>query len=230
MISSFQSRYYASTLIPSKVLRHALFRSSSSAVAFAAIVSRSPLPRTTTTTARTTNEVFDFIHIREPVVCGIASLGYDHMDILGNTLGEIAGENAVIFKVPFQVITPLDPSLLNGLRLGLEGCLVTAACLDSLAGLENLKVLNLGFNDITDACLAHLKGCLVLKNLLVLSQFSSLHISIRVLIVVHLDQQFALFIAPILDELLWRAAWLFRATNTVTFLKVNKARHLVPMD
>lgn len=27
-----------------------------------------------------------------------------------------------------------------------------------LAGLENLEVLNLGFNDITDACLAHLKG------------------------------------------------------------------------
>ncbi|MED6174310.1 Folylpolyglutamate synthase [Stylosanthes scabra] len=85
--------------------------------------------------------------VREPVVCGITSLGYDHMEILGNTLGEIAGEKAGIFKtqipaftvpqpdeamhvleekasqlnVPLQVVTPLDPRLLNGLTLGLEG-------------------------------------------------------------------------------------------------------------
>lgn len=36
--------------------------------------------------------------VKEPVVCGISSLGYDHMEILGNTLGEIAGEKAGIFK------------------------------------------------------------------------------------------------------------------------------------
>ncbi|KAK7276322.1 hypothetical protein RIF29_17461 [Crotalaria pallida] len=84
---------------------------------------------------------------RAPIVCGITSLGYDHMEILGNTLGEIAGEKAGIFKdripaftvpqpdeamhvleekasllnVPLQVVAPLDPKLLNGLRLGLEG-------------------------------------------------------------------------------------------------------------
>ncbi|KAI8026849.1 Dynamin-related protein 4C [Camellia lanceoleosa] len=63
----------------------------------------------------------------------------------------------------------------------MEGCPVTAACLDSLAaipallylnlsrcnlfddgcekfsGLRNLKVLNLGFNDISDACLLHMR-------------------------------------------------------------------------
>ncbi|XP_050210116.1 folylpolyglutamate synthase isoform X2 [Mercurialis annua] len=85
--------------------------------------------------------------VQTPVVCGISSLGYDHMEILGNTLGEIAGEKAGIFKhrvpaftvpqpdeaihvlenkaskldVPLQVAPPLDPSLLNGLKLGLEG-------------------------------------------------------------------------------------------------------------
>ena len=32
----------------------------------------------------------------------------------------------------------------------------------SFAGLKNLKVLNLAFNNITDACLAHLKGSLSL--------------------------------------------------------------------
>lgn len=85
--------------------------------------------------------------VQAPVVCGVASLGYDHMEILGNTLGQIAGEKAGIFKhgipaftvpqpdeamhvledkayrldVPLQVVQPLDANLLNGLRLGLEG-------------------------------------------------------------------------------------------------------------
>ncbi|KAL3834018.1 hypothetical protein ACJIZ3_008754 [Penstemon smallii] len=91
---------------------------------------------------------FDATNVVEsPIVCGIASLGYDHMEILGNTLGQIAGEKAGIFKrgvpaftvpqpeeamsvleekaskleVPLQVAAPLDPNVLSGLRLGLEG-------------------------------------------------------------------------------------------------------------
>ncbi|KAF8402983.1 hypothetical protein HHK36_011077 [Tetracentron sinense] len=85
--------------------------------------------------------------VQAPIVCGISSLGYDHMEILGYTLGEIAGEKAGIFKhgvpaftapqldeamfvlekkasqldVPLQVATPLDINLLNGLQLGLDG-------------------------------------------------------------------------------------------------------------
>ncbi|EXC19381.1 Folylpolyglutamate synthase [Morus notabilis] len=85
--------------------------------------------------------------VQAPVVCGISSLGYDHMEILGNTLEEIAGDKAGIFKhgvpaftvrqpeeamcvledkasqldVPLQVVPPLDANLLNGLRLGLGG-------------------------------------------------------------------------------------------------------------
>ncbi|XP_074308206.1 folylpolyglutamate synthase-like isoform X2 [Silene latifolia] len=85
--------------------------------------------------------------VEAPVVCGISSLGYDHMEILGNTLGQIAGEKAGIFKervpaftvsqpeeamsvleqnssklnVNLQVASPLDPNLLNGLQLGLGG-------------------------------------------------------------------------------------------------------------
>ncbi|CAK9135670.1 unnamed protein product [Ilex paraguariensis] len=85
--------------------------------------------------------------VQTPVVCGITSLGYDHMEILGNTLGEIAGEKAGIFKlgvpaftvpqpdeamrvleakasqlhVHLQVAAPLDANLLNGLHLGLDG-------------------------------------------------------------------------------------------------------------
>ncbi|OMO76583.1 Folylpolyglutamate synthetase [Corchorus olitorius] len=85
--------------------------------------------------------------VQTPTVCGISSLGYDHMEILGNTLGEIAGEKAGILKhgipaftvpqpdeamhvlekkasklnVPLQVAHPLDASLLNGQKLALEG-------------------------------------------------------------------------------------------------------------
>lgn len=85
--------------------------------------------------------------VKSPIVCGISSLGYDHMEILGNTLGEIAGEKAGIFKqgvpaftvpqpdeamsvledkasilnVSLQIAHPLDNSLLNGHQLGLHG-------------------------------------------------------------------------------------------------------------
>ncbi|KAF7149046.1 hypothetical protein RHSIM_Rhsim03G0136800 [Rhododendron simsii] len=85
--------------------------------------------------------------VQTPIVCGISSLGYDHMEILGNTLGEIAGEKAGIFKqgvpaftvpqpeeamrvleekasqlnVPVKVAPALDMKLLNGLNLGLHG-------------------------------------------------------------------------------------------------------------
>ncbi|XP_057960175.1 folylpolyglutamate synthase-like isoform X1 [Malania oleifera] len=85
--------------------------------------------------------------VQTPVVCGISSLGYDHMEILGHTLAEIAGEKAGIFKhgvpaftvsqpdeamrvleekasnldVDLQVAPPLDANLLNGLQLGLDG-------------------------------------------------------------------------------------------------------------
>ncbi|KAG6535221.1 hypothetical protein ZIOFF_000186 [Zingiber officinale] len=85
--------------------------------------------------------------VREPIVCGITSLGYDHMEILGNTLGKIAGEKAGIFKkgvpaytapqpeeamtvlvdkasrlsISLQVVSPLDPGQLGTQHLGLDG-------------------------------------------------------------------------------------------------------------
>ncbi|KAG0466592.1 hypothetical protein HPP92_018172 [Vanilla planifolia] len=85
--------------------------------------------------------------VQAPILCGISSLGYDHMEILGNTLGEIAGEKAGIFKpgvpaytvpqpeeamtvlqakasqlgISLHVALPLDRGLLNGQQLGLDG-------------------------------------------------------------------------------------------------------------
>ncbi|KAK9683361.1 hypothetical protein RND81_10G134700 [Saponaria officinalis] len=113
--------------------------------------------------------------VKAPVVCGISSLGYDHMEILGNTLGQIAGEKAGIFKegipaftvpqpeeamcvlqqngsklnVNLQVVSPLDPNLLNGMRLGLGGDhqfvnagLAVALCSSWLQRTEHLDVLH----------------------------------------------------------------------------------------
>ncbi|MQL86772.1 hypothetical protein Taro_019297 [Colocasia esculenta] len=85
--------------------------------------------------------------VQAPIVCGVSSLGYDHMEILGNTLGEIAGEKAGIFKkgvpaytvpqpeeamealqnrasqlgIPLKVASPLDIGSLKGQKLGLDG-------------------------------------------------------------------------------------------------------------
>ncbi|KAI4325627.1 hypothetical protein MLD38_031009 [Melastoma candidum] len=85
--------------------------------------------------------------IKEPMVCGIASLGMDHTEILGDTIGEIASHKAGIFKphvpaftvpqlseamdviqekaeqlmVPLNVADPLDANRWEGLTLGLSG-------------------------------------------------------------------------------------------------------------
>lgn len=84
--------------------------------------------------------------VKKPIVCGVSSLGYDHMELLGNTLGEIAGEKAGIFKanvpavtspqleeamvvlqkrakelkIPLEIASSLD-SCLEGVQLGLGG-------------------------------------------------------------------------------------------------------------
>ncbi|KAL4204291.1 hypothetical protein AMTRI_Chr01g109040 [Amborella trichopoda] len=87
------------------------------------------------------------LKVKEPIVCGITSLGMDHMEILGNTLGQIASEKAGIFKprvpaftviqaseamdvlqkraselmIPLHVASSLDLNKLGGLKLGLAG-------------------------------------------------------------------------------------------------------------
>ncbi|KAH1238027.1 F-box/LRR-repeat protein 14 [Glycine max] len=106
-------------------------------------------------------------------------------------LSELASLKSL--EISSSDVTDFGISFLKGLQklalLNLEGCLVTAACLDSLAELpalsnlnlnrcllsdngckkfsrlENLKILNLGFNVITDACLVHLKGLTKLESL-----------------------------------------------------------------
>jgi folylpolyglutamate synthase len=43
--------------------------------------------------------------IPQPVVCGVTSLGYDHTDILGPTLSEIAWHKGGIFKEHSPALT-----------------------------------------------------------------------------------------------------------------------------
>ncbi|KAM3280729.1 folylpolyglutamate synthase isoform X1 [Capsicum chacoense] len=85
--------------------------------------------------------------IKEPIVCGITSLGMDHMETLGDTLGQIASHKAGILKpqipafsvpqlseamevlqeranelmIPLEVVAPLTLEKLNGTRLSLSG-------------------------------------------------------------------------------------------------------------
>lgn len=85
--------------------------------------------------------------INKPVVCGITSLGMDHIEALGNTLGQIASQKAGIFKphvpafvvpqlpeamdvihevaeglaVPLGVVPPLDCEKMDGFKLSLSG-------------------------------------------------------------------------------------------------------------
>uniref|UniRef100_A0A803MAL5 Folylpolyglutamate synthase n=1 Tax=Chenopodium quinoa TaxID=63459 RepID=A0A803MAL5_CHEQI len=85
--------------------------------------------------------------IKEPVVCGISSLGMDHMETLGDTLGKIAFHKAGILKpsvpaftvpqlpeamdviterahqlrIPLEVVQPFSCGQLNGLQLSLAG-------------------------------------------------------------------------------------------------------------
>ncbi|XP_078178957.1 DHFS-FPGS homolog C isoform X3 [Carex rostrata] len=85
--------------------------------------------------------------IKEPVVCGVTSLGMDHMEILGNTIDKIASQKAGIFKphvpgftvpqlpkamlvlqetasrlmIPLEVASALNSKWLKGLKLGLDG-------------------------------------------------------------------------------------------------------------
>ncbi|XAR69898.1 Tetrahydrofolate synthase [Bertholletia excelsa] len=85
--------------------------------------------------------------IKEPVVCGITSLGMDHTETLGDTLGKIASHKAGIFKpqvpaftasqlpeamdviqerarelkIPLEEVAPLDHKKLGGLKLSLSG-------------------------------------------------------------------------------------------------------------
>lgn len=59
----------------------------------------------------------DSTNVVQPAVCGITSISYDHMDVLGYTLGEIAWEKAGIIKPGVPVFTcAQDPEALASIQ------------------------------------------------------------------------------------------------------------------
>ncbi|CAI7911446.1 unnamed protein product, partial [Closterium sp. NIES-53] len=56
--------------------------------------------------------------VKHPAVCGVSSLGFDHMELLGNTLALIAGEKAGIFKAGVPAVSaPQEEEAMEVLRL-----------------------------------------------------------------------------------------------------------------
>jgi hypothetical protein len=55
---------------------------------------------------------------RTPVVCGITSLGLDHVQILGNTIEQIAWQKAGIFKKDVPAVTV--PQVPEAMRILIE--------------------------------------------------------------------------------------------------------------
>lgn len=80
--------------------------------------------------------------IQNPVVCGITSLGYDHMEVLGSSLEMIAWEKAGIFKTGTAAITlPQKPEAMASLQKRaqeIEVNLSLAAPVENYVNAENL--------------------------------------------------------------------------------------------
>ncbi|XP_033144947.1 folylpolyglutamate synthase [Brassica rapa] len=102
--------------------------------------------------------------VRKPVVCGVSPLGYDHMEILGDTLGKIAGEKAGIFKLGVPAFTVPQPdeamrlleekaSQLNKLGLDGEHQYLNAGLAVSLASTWLQQVGKLEVPSLTKKCI-----------------------------------------------------------------------------
>lgn len=71
--------------------------------------------------------------IRDPVVCGVSPIGFDHMNILGNTLREISTEKAGIFKPGCPALTvPQELESMETLQKIAEGKQVSLAIVPPL--------------------------------------------------------------------------------------------------
>nr|GME20791.1 folylpolyglutamate synthase isoform X1 [Ipomoea batatas] len=95
--------------------------------------------------------------IKEPVVCGITSLGMDHMEILGDTLGKIASHKAGILKLGVPAFTVPQPSeameVLYDRAQKLMVTLKVVTPLDSKV-LKDVKLILSGDHQLTNAALA----------------------------------------------------------------------------
>jgi folylpolyglutamate synthase len=72
--------------------------------------------------------------IREPVVCGVSALGFDHMNVLGYTLPEISREKAGIFKngVPALTVPQREDAMETLIRVAKEKNVLSLKTVPSL--------------------------------------------------------------------------------------------------
>ena len=80
--------------------------------------------------------------VREPVVCGVTPLGFDHMDLLGHTLPEIAREKAGIFKPTRPAFT--SPQREDAAKALQEVAERVGTPLDSARPLDEYKIVGGG--------------------------------------------------------------------------------------
>ncbi|KAJ0091048.1 hypothetical protein Patl1_13949 [Pistacia atlantica] len=84
----------------------------------------------------------------------LITLNLEGYDITAACLDSISGQLLFGSFISIHLCVALEALAclnLNRCRLSDDGC-------DKFSGLKNLKVLSLAFNNITDACLVHLKG------------------------------------------------------------------------
>jgi len=96
--------------------------------------------------------------VRKPAVCGISSLGMDHVDILGDTIGKIATEKAGIMKANVPVFTAPQPAeamaSLERRAKELDVPLVVAKSLDEYDDAASLEIGLAGSHQRINAGLA----------------------------------------------------------------------------
>ncbi|KAL5036377.1 hypothetical protein BDV3_005070 [Batrachochytrium dendrobatidis] len=96
--------------------------------------------------------------IEKPVVCGISSLGYDHVAILGNTIEKIAWHKAGIIKPGSPVVTsPQLPDAMTTIKKRaeeLKASKVIEISEESINELENIKLGLHGSHQRTNGALA----------------------------------------------------------------------------
>ncbi|GAQ83711.1 folylpolyglutamate synthase [Klebsormidium nitens] len=83
--------------------------------------------------------------VRAPVVCGVASLGYDHTELLGDTLPLIAAEKAGIFKPRVPAITAPQPDdAMEALQKRADELQISLDVAPPLESLEDPSAISLG--------------------------------------------------------------------------------------
>lgn len=101
--------------------------------------------------------------INQPVVCGVAALGIDHVSVLGSTLGEIAWNKGGIFKNNVPAVSSEQPtegldvlqSRAKEIGVGIIALLILMEC-SCDGAIRRAKLLNSAVHDPLFSSYRHL--------------------------------------------------------------------------